>query len=72
VVCSESARRFRAAILLSVCAAVLCALQRPFRTYISMEPYGVVELPPNHTEKTEWVFGRLMYPPHPHARFGRY
>ena len=22
--------------------------------------------------KTEWVFARLMYPQHPHARFGRY
>jgi hypothetical protein len=48
------------------------AFQRPFRVYRSMEPYDAVDLPPNHLQKSEWIFGRLMYPPHPQARFGRY
>jgi len=48
------------------------AFQQPFRVYRSMEPYDNVDLPPNHLEKSEWIFGRLMYPPHPLARFGRY
>lgn len=43
----------------------------PFRQYISMEPYDVVPIPPDYQEKTEWVFGRLMYPQHPNALFGR-
>ena len=47
------------------------ALHRPFRVYPSMEPYDNVPLPPDWQEKTEWVFGRLMYPSHPEARFGR-
>jgi hypothetical protein len=37
-----------------------------------MEPYDVVPLPSDWQEKTEWIFGRLMYPQHPYARFGRY
>src|SRR5437870_2985754 len=48
------------------------AFQRPFRVYPSMEPYDDVPLPPDFQEKAEWVFGRLMYPQHPYARFGRY
>jgi hypothetical protein len=52
-------------------AVVLCA-QRPFRVYISMEPYDNVPLPANHLEKSEFIFGRLMYPPHPQAMFGRF
>ncbi len=48
------------------------AFQRPFRVYPSLEPYDIVELPADFQEKTEWVFGRLMYPQHPDARFGRY
>ncbi|HZS51981.1 MAG TPA: DUF4159 domain-containing protein [Bryobacterales bacterium] len=53
-------------------AALLTALyasQRPFRVYQSLEPYDNVPLPPDYQEETEWVFGRLMYPSHPHARF---
>jgi hypothetical protein len=50
----------------------LYAFQRPFRVYRSLEPYDNVELPADFAEKTEWVFARLMYPPHPNARFGRY
>jgi hypothetical protein len=45
---------------------------KPFRVYRSLEPYDEVELPADFYEKTEWVFARLMYPPHPNARFGRY
>jgi hypothetical protein len=37
-----------------------------------MEPYDNVSMPPDWQEKTEWVFGRLMYPQHPNARFARY
>ena len=47
------------------------AVERPFRVYPSMEPYDNVPLPPDFQEKSEWVFGRLMYPSHPNARFGR-
>jgi len=51
---------------------VLCAFQRPFRVYPSLEPYDNVDLPPDWKEGAEWIFGRLMYPPHPNARFGRW
>ncbi|MDX1979128.1 MAG: DUF4159 domain-containing protein [Bryobacteraceae bacterium] len=64
--------KLRGLLLGLACVAAIYAFQRPFRVYISMEPYDVVEIPVNHTEKTEWVFGRLMFPPHPNARFGRY
>lgn len=50
--------------------STLLAYQRPFRVYRSLEPYDNVELPSDFAEKTEWVFARLMYPPHPNARFG--
>jgi hypothetical protein len=50
----------------------LFAWQRPFRVYPSLEPYDDVPLPPDYQDKAEWVFGRLMYPQHPEARFGRY
>jgi choline dehydrogenase-like flavoprotein len=36
------------------------------------EPTSDRPLPPDYQEKAEWVFGRLMYPQHPNARFGRY
>ena len=51
---------------------VLFAFQRPFRVYLSMEPYDNVPMPPDWQEKAEWVQARLMYPQHPNARFGRY
>jgi Domain of unknown function (DUF4159) len=53
-------------------AVTLYGLQRPWRLYRSMEPYDNIEMPPDWQDKTEWVFARLMYPQHPHARFGRY
>ena len=52
--------------------ALVYAAQRPFRVYPSLEAYDVVPLPPDWEEKAEWVFGRLMYPQHPLARFGRF
>jgi hypothetical protein len=60
-----------------LCAGVALLLgtvyaQREFRVLRSMEPYDDVQLPPDWHEKTEWIFARLMYPQHPHARFGRY
>lgn len=55
-----------------VLAATLFAFQRPFRVYRSLEPYDDVEMPADYQEKTEWVQARLMYPPHPFARFGRW
>jgi hypothetical protein len=48
------------------------AFQRPFRVYPSLEPYDDIPLPPDWQGKSEWVFARLMYPQHPHARFGRW
>jgi hypothetical protein len=60
-------------LVISAAALVSAALafDRPFRVYISMEPYDNVALPRDYQEKTEWVFARLMYPNHPNARFGR-
>ena len=55
-----------------VLIGALYAFQRPFKVYPSMEPYDDVPLPPDYQDKAEWVFGRLMYPQHPNARFGRY
>jgi hypothetical protein len=51
--------------------AAAYAFQRPFRVYQSLEPYDDIALPPDYQEKTEWVEARLMYPPHPEARFTR-
>jgi hypothetical protein len=39
---------------------LLCA-QKPFRQYPAVEYYDF-PLPPDYQEKTEWVFGRLIYP----------
>jgi hypothetical protein len=46
-------------------------LPRPFRVYRSLERNDNVELPPDYREKTEFVFGRLMYPSHPYGLFSR-
>ncbi len=53
-------------------AAALYGFQREFRVYHSMERYDDIALPPDWQNKAEFVFGRLMYPQHPRARFGRY
>jgi hypothetical protein len=66
-------RRGWLAICLGVAAAgTLWAWQQPFRVHISLEPYDEVPLPPDFQAETEWVFGRLMFPHHPNARFGRH
>jgi hypothetical protein len=49
----------------------LYAFQRPWRIYPSMEAYDNIALPPDHDEKTEWIFARLMYPEHPRGMFSR-
>ncbi len=53
-------------------AVMLYGFQRPWRLYRSLEPYDNVEMPPDAGDKAEWIQARLMYPQHPHARFGRY
>src|ERR1019366_2682056 len=53
------------------CLTALYAYQRPFRVYQSLEAYDDIPLPPDYQEKTEWIQARLMYPPHPEARFTR-
>jgi hypothetical protein len=65
---------FRRSLLLS--AGVLAILgavygQRPFREFPGTE-YNNFPLPKDWTEKTEWAYARLMYPPMPgvHGRGG--
>src|SRR5271170_7861490 len=45
-----------------VLVGVAYGYQAPFREYPSIE-HGVVPLPPDWQEKTEFAFARLMYPP---------
>ncbi len=52
-------------------AGALAAFEKPFRIYVSMEGYDNVPLPSDWQQKSEWVFGRLMYPNHPNSLFGR-
>ncbi len=65
-------KQLRRAACAAAVTAALFAAPRPFRVYQSLEPYDDVDLPPDWREPSEWVFGRLMYPAHPNARFGRY
>jgi hypothetical protein len=46
------------------------AFQLPFREYPAIE-YNNFALPNDYQDKTDWAFGRLMYPPAPGARFDR-
>jgi hypothetical protein len=39
----------------------LYAFQKPFKQYPALEYYDF-PLPPDWQEKTEWAFGRLIYP----------
>jgi hypothetical protein len=55
-----------------ILAGTLYGFQKPWRLYISMEPYDNIPLPVDWQEPSEFVFGRLMYPQHPNSRFGRY
>jgi hypothetical protein len=51
----------------------LYAFQMPFREFPGVEyRIGDIPLPPDWTEKTEWAFARLMYPPARYARYGGY
>jgi hypothetical protein len=49
--------------------AALFAWQMPFREYRGME-YSDFPLPPDYRQPAEFVFARLMYPPHPYGMFG--
>jgi Domain of unknown function (DUF4159) len=55
--------------------AILCVTgvyaQREFRVYASLEGYDNIPLPDDYRAPGEWVFARLMYPPHPNGRFSR-
>ncbi len=53
------------------CVGVSFAFQHPFREFPGIE-YNDFPLPSDYLEKTEWVFARLMYPPGPWARLGRF
>ncbi len=49
----------------------LCAFQLPFREFPGVEyRIGDIPLPADWTEKTEWTFARMMYPPSRSARYG--
>ncbi|MEO5923567.1 MAG: DUF4159 domain-containing protein [Bryobacteraceae bacterium] len=60
---------FASTLLLALTAY---AFQRPFRIYPSLEPYDNVPIPEGGDRPSELVFGRLMYPSSPRARFGGY
>ena len=57
--------RYRTSLLALLSASflisVVYAVQQPFREYPAVEYYDFPK-PPDWQEKTEWVFGRLMYP----------
>ncbi len=63
----------KALIVLGTSTILIGALfgQKPFRVYMSMEPYDNVALPSDWNVPAEWVQARLMYPNHPEARFAR-
>jgi hypothetical protein len=57
-----------------VCAGALVfasmlAAQMQWRVYRSLEGYDNVPVPSDYNIASEWVQARLMYPPHPNARF---
>ena len=47
----------------------ILAAQMPWRVYRSLEGYDNVAVPEDYQVPKDWVFARLMYPPHPRARF---
>ena len=57
---------FSGAALLTLGSAL--ALQIPWREYPGQDN---IPIPPDYQEKTEWVFARLMYPPHAGSLGGR-
>jgi Domain of unknown function (DUF4159) len=62
-----TARRAIRSILCGfACLSALAAFQRPFRELPGIEyRLGEIPLPPDYSEKTEWAFARLMFPPGP-------
>jgi hypothetical protein len=60
-------RTRKAGWLLLGAVVSLYAFQRPFRQYYT-RMYEDFPIPPDYQEKTEWVFGRLIYPD---GNFGR-
>ena len=59
-------KALRRAVCGLACMGALCAFQRPFREFPGIEyRLGVIPLPQDYQEKTEWAFARLMYPPGP-------
>ena len=51
----------------------LYALPMPFREFPGTEyRIGDIPMPPDWSERTEWTFARLMYPPSQFGGFGRY
>ncbi len=52
--------RYATALVL-LAAASLFAFQRPFRQFATRQ-YDNFPIPPDWNEKTEWAFGRLIYP----------
>jgi hypothetical protein len=62
-----------ATLLVALAMPLAWAAQREFRQYYSFEDQANVGLPHDYQEQTEFVVGRLMYPPYrsgPFARFG--
>jgi hypothetical protein len=51
------------------CLGALLGFQMPFREYPGME-YSDFPLPHDYAQPAEFVFARLMYPPHPYGMFG--
>ena len=60
---------FKLAGMAVLSLSVLSAFQLPFREYRGME-YSDFPLPPDAAKPAEFVFARLMYPPHPQGMFG--
>jgi len=49
----------------AILVTTLAAFQKPWRLYISMEPYDDIPLPADYQAPAEWIFARLMYPQNP-------
>ncbi len=64
---AKAALKFAAAA--GIWLGTLIAFQMPFREYPGME-YNDFPLPADYRQPAEFVFARLMYPPHPEGMFG--
>ncbi len=72
-------RRIALSAIAALCGGIACAgavwAQKTWREYPAFE-YNNFPIPPDYQEKTEWVFGRLMYPTmpgvHGRGRYGRF